>query len=206
MATRLSTFNTDTELSSVNAILAAIGQSSVTELDFENPEVSMIHTILLECASDVQLEGWQFNTEFGYPMLPNDKGEIYLPLNVGRFDITEGQVYRTTDVVQRDGKLYDRLNHTYSFDQEKLYLDILWIFDYEDMPAVYRRYTTYKAASRAAAQLMMDPEQQKMLQVQEAYSRAACVEHECNQGDYTFFGTPPNTAYRSYQPYRTLAR
>ena len=37
-------------------------------------------------------------------------------------------------------------------------------------------------------------------------STMTCVEYECNQGDHTFFGTPDNTMYRSYQPYRTLNR
>ena len=47
----------------------------------------------------------------------------------------------------------------------------------------------------------------QLLGTQEAQARAACLEYECNQGDHTFFGTPDGyTAYRAYQPYRTLAR
>lgn len=205
MSTRPVDYNTDTELSSVNAILAAIGTAPVTELDYANPEVSLAYNLLQECSIDVQAEGWVWNTETNFPMTPNENNVIIFPKNVTRLDISEGQVYRDCDVVKRDGKLYDKLNHTYEFE-DTVYCDVVWYFDFEDLPTVFQRYITYKAASRAAAQLMMDGEQAKMLSTQEAFARAGCMEYECNQGDYTFFGTPPGTSYRSYQPYRTLAR
>ena len=205
MATRPTEYNTDTELSSVNSILAAIGSAPVTTLDFANPEVALCYNLLQESCVDVQAEGWNFNREDRYPLTPDENGFIYYPDNVAQLDISEGQVYRDTDVIQREGKLYDRLNHTFEFSGT-LHCDITWLFNFTDLPLVFRRYITFKAAGRAAAQLMMDKEQVQLVTAQESFTRAACMEYECNQGDYTFFGTPPNTAYRSYQPYRTLAR
>ena len=205
MATRPNDYNTDTELSSVNSILAAIGSAPVTEVDYANPEISMISNLLQECCVDVQAEGWVFNTEERYPMVPDENNLITVPDNMLRIDVSDGQVYRDCDVVLRGGQLYDKLNHTYEF-KDTVYCDITWLFDYADLPTVFRRYITYRAAGRAAAQLMMDKEQVQLITAQESFSRSACMEYECNQGDYTFFGTPPGTAYRSYQPYRTLAR
>ena len=189
----------------MNAILAAIGTAPVTELDYANPEVALAYNLLQECNIDVQAEGWVFNTEHDFPFPVAQGGEILIPENVLRLDISEGQVYRDCDVVKRGGKLYDKLNHTYKF-KETIKADVTWLWDYEDIPTVFQRYITYKAAGRAAAQMMMDMEQVKLINSQEAFSRAACMEYECNQGDYTFFGTPAGTTYRSYQPYRTLAR
>ena len=51
------TFDTDTELSSVNSILGAIGQSPVTTLDYTNPEISFVKHLLDEANTDVQNEG-----------------------------------------------------------------------------------------------------------------------------------------------------
>lgn len=205
MATRPVNYNTDTELSSVNAILAAIGTAPVTELDFANPEISLAHGLLIESSIDIQSEGWVFNRENNYPFPPNSDNEIFIPTNISRLDISEGQVYRDCDVVKRGDRLYDKLNHTYKFN-DTVMCDVTWLFDYDELPMVFQRYITFKAAGRAAAQLMMDKEQVQMVTAQESFARASCMEYECNQGDYTFFGTPPNTAYRSYQPYRTLAR
>jgi hypothetical protein len=46
-----------------------------------------------------------------------------------------------------------------------------------------------------------------MLRQKEAMARANVMEYECNQGDYSFFGSSKNMPfYNSYQPYKTLAR
>ena len=205
--------STETELSSVNSILGAIGQSPVSriynntngELSYVNPEIAFIHQLLKEVDVDVQNEGWQYNTEFNYEMLPNNDNEINIPSDVLRLDVTAGQIYRTTDVVRRNGKLYDRQNHTYKFSRP-VRLDYTWKLPFDELPSVFQRYITLRASGRAATQLVANPQLVELLATQEAQARAACMEYECNQGDHTFFGTPPGTAYRSYQPYRTLAR
>ena len=198
-------FNTDTELSSVNSVLGAIGQSPVTTLDYENPEISFVYNILMECSVDVQNEGWVFNTEDNYPINLNTDDELPLPNNILRIDVTEGQIYRYTDLIRRDGKIYDKLNHTFKF-KEPVNFDIVWLFPYADLPSVFKRYITYKASGRAATQLITNPQLTQLLAQQEAFARAACMNYECEQGDYTFMGWPKNTAYRPYQPFQTLAR
>ena len=204
---------TETELSSVNSILGAIGQAPVSriynkvngEFVYINPEIAFVHQILKEVDADVQNEGWTFNTEFNYEMLPDNDDEIKIPADVLRLDVSEGQVFRNTDVVRRNGKLYDRYSHTYKF-VEKISLDFTWKIPYEELPSAFKRYITLRASGRAATQLVANPQLVQLLAQQEAQARAACMEYECNQGDHTFFGTPAGTAYRSYQPYRTLAR
>ena len=209
------TVQSETELSSVNSILMAIGQAPITrichkkdgDLVYVNPEVAFVHSLLMEVNSDVQNEGWVWNRENHYPFTPNSDGEILLPNNILRMDVHENEIYRTSDVVRRDGKLYDKMKHTFKFDPLKsIYFNIVWKWEYEDLPSVFKRYITLRASGRAATQLVTNPELVQLLGTQEAQARAACMEYECNQGDHTFFGTPDGTSYRSYQPYRTLAR
>ena len=119
--------------------------------------------------------------------------------------MSEGQVYRTSDVVRRDGKVYDKLHHTFEFACP-LCVDIVWLFPYEDLPSVFKRYITLRASGRAAAQLVSNSDLVSSLATQEGYLRAACMEYECNQGDHTFMGTPDHTVYQSFQPYRSLMR
>ncbi len=218
-------FQTETELSSVNSILGAIGQAPVSrlyetqgdELVFINPEISFIYNILQECSTDVQNEGWVFNREEHYKLSPEGTAPNYILTgsNMLRVDLTDGQTDRSFDVTRRKGPantiwadklvLYDNYNHTYLWS-DSIECDITWKFDYEEIPSVFKRYITYKASGRAATQLVSNPELVKLLGMQEAQSRAACVEYECNQGDWTWFGTPDNTTYKSYQPYKTLSR
>ena len=207
------TYDTETELSSVNSILGAIGQAPVTrlcheqngEIVFTNPEISFIYHLLQECNTDVQNEGWVFNREEFYTLIPDEDDEVKIPDNILRMDVSMGQIWRTTDVVKRSGKLYDKLHHSYKF-ANPIDFDITWKFDYEDLPSVFKRYITIMASRRAATQLVANKELVQLIGTQEAQARASCIEYECNQGDHTFFGTPSNTAYRAYQPFRTLAR
>ena len=210
------TIQTETELSSVNSILMAIGQAPINrifqknsqgEFIYINPEVAFVHSLLLEVNADVQNEGWVFNRENHFPLTPNEDGTIPLPENILRMDVYENEVYRTTNLVRRKGKLYDKMNHTYIFDpQRAISFNIVWKWEYEELPSVFKRYITLRASGRAATQLITNPQLVQLLGTQEAQARGACMEYECNQGDHTIFGTPDGTSYRPYQPYRTLAR
>lgn len=204
-------YDIDSDLSAVNQVLGAIGQSPVSSYDTNNPELAFIWDIILQSARDVQLEGWHFNTEQKCEVYPDANGNLTVTPTVVRMDLHDGISDRTVDTVIRESggvrKLYDKVNHTDVFTiGKKYYVDKTYLYNLSDIPEVYRRYAIYRASSRAAAQLVNNPDLFQMLQQQEMYARAACVEYECNQGDPSFFGFPPNTTYNSYQPYRTLTR
>jgi len=199
------TTDTDTELSAVNSILGAIGQSPVTTLNYENPEVSFIYNILTEVNKDVQNEGWHFNTEYHIATEPDANGYITIPNNALRYDINDGLKDRSKDVVMRNGRLYDLVNHTDVFT-ETLYLDLVTLYAFEDLPNPFQRYVTYRSAVRAATQLVSNPQLAQLLKEDEFKSRAACLEYECDKGDPSFFGNPHESIYKSFQPYNALRR
>ena len=200
-----STVAIDTELSAVNSILGAIGQSPLTTLNFTNPETAFIYNILEVTIKDVLNEGWHFNTEEHVEVTPDSNGYLIIPTSYLRYDVHGGSVNRNVDVVKRNGRLYDKVTHTDIFSGS-LFLDVVYLYSFVDIPSVFQRYIIAKASSRAAAQLIANAETFKLLQQQEALSRAALVEYECNQGDHSFMGWPHNTSYRSYQPYNSLNR
>jgi len=196
---------TDTELSAVNSILGSIGQSPITTLNFENPEISFIYNLLSEVTQDVLNEGWHFNTEEHYPVKPDSSGHITIPNNYLRYDLNDGQADRHMDLVKRNGRLYDLVNHTDVFDHD-MELDIVYLYSFTDIPSVFQRYIIARASTRAATQLVSNSELVKLLQGQEGLARASLMEYECNQGDHSFMGWPKNSSYRAYQPYRSLIR
>ncbi len=200
------TIDLDTELSAVNSILGAIGQSPVSELNYENPEVSFIYNILNEVNKDVQNEGWHFNTEYHIKLTPEDTTKyITLPNNTLRYDIHDGLTDRSMDVVVRNGRLYDLADHTDEFDND-IYVDAVTLYEFKDLPNCFQRYITYKSAVRAATQLVSNPQLAQLLQSDEAKSRAACLEYECDMGDHSFLGHEHGTRYRSFRPYLSLRR
>ena len=171
----------------------------------ENPETAFIYNILTEVNKDVQNEGWHFNTENHVEANPDNNKHINLPANTLRYDINNGLVSKTTDVVTRNGRLYDTVNHTDEFDSA-VYVDVVTLYAFEDIPNVFQRYITYRAAVRAATQLVSNAQLVQLLQQDEAKSRASCIDYDCDKGDHSFFGIPHGSGYRPYTPFSVLSR
>ena len=202
------TIDNETELSAVNAILGAIGQSPVTSINKTNPEIGFIYNLLRDANVDLQAEGWHFNTEKHVTYTPDSNGKIAIGNDILKMDTTDGWVDRTHDVVKRNGYLYDKQSHSDDFSGHSggIKLDIVKLISYEDLPEVFKRYIIYKASVRAATQLVGNPQLAQLLAQQESISRAAVMEYECNQGNHTMFGLPEDSVYNAYQPWRTLGR
>ena len=202
------TIDLDTELSAVNSILGAIGQAPVTSINYDNPEISFIYNLLRDANVDTQAEGWHFNTENHVKYSPDSvTGKIAIANDVLQLDVSNGWSRREYDVVRRNGYLYDKIDHTDAFSNiESIDLDVVKLQNYEDLPIIFRRYITYRASRMAATQLVANPNLVKLIAQQEALSRAALMEYECNQGNHSMFGFPENTAYQTYQPWRNLRR
>ena len=199
---------TTTQLSAVNEILGSIGQAPVTVLDQTNPEVAFAFNTLMDISREVQAEGWSFNREYEYPVTPDTSGNIVIPSNILQMDLSKSAFNTAYDTVIRDGKLYDKLNHTFTWDATVTYkVVVLWMFDFDDLPQPFRDYITAKAATRAAIRLVGDVNLAQALTTQEAWRRCVCLEYECQQGDYTMFGfSKGNDYYNSYEPFRALVR
>ena len=202
------TIDIDTELSAVNNILGAIGQSPLTTLNFDNPEVAFIYNLLRDANVDTQAEGWHFNTEKHVKYTPDSvTGKIAIGNDILSMDVHDNHIRRDYNLVRRNGYLYDKQTHTDDFSTiDSLDLDVVRLYNFEDLPIVFRRFITYRAAAAAATQLVANPNLVKLLGNQAGLARAALQEYECNQGDHNMFGFPDDSAHQTYQPWRNLRR
>ena len=205
--------STDTELSAVNSILGSIGQAPITSLTHNppdpdplaNPEISFVKNILDEVNKDVQSTGWAFNTENKVLKSPDASGHFVIPSNAIMYDISDGQIDRRTDVVKRDGKLFDKVNQTDVFTSD-YYIDSIVLLPFTDVPPPIQRYIIARASMKAATQLVSNADLVKLLRVEEQQARANAMNYETEQGDNSFMGFDSNTSYRPYQPYKALIR
>jgi len=173
-----------------------------------NPDVAIALNTLREVSREVQAEGWTFNKEYDYPITPNNNNEILIPNNVLQMDLNSNRtVNMNRDSVNRGGKLYDRTAHSYTWEDETVYVDIVWELDWGSIPEPVQAFITARAATIVSSRIIGDPNQYQMLQQKEAFTRAMALEYETSQGDYSFFGSPEGeNYYQSYQPYHTLQR
>jgi hypothetical protein len=200
------TTNAATELPAINQILMACGQAPVTTLDETNPDVAIAYQTLLEVSREVQSEGWTFNKEDHVEVTPNSDNQIPILTNYLQIDLTQSNA-GDKKVIQKNGLLYDKQNHTDKWTDGAVECDILWLFDWVDLPRPIQDYITARASTITSSRIVGDQTQYKMLQQKEAYMRAMALEYETNQGDYSFFGEPDGAhPYVGYQPYHALKR
>jgi hypothetical protein len=197
-----------TELGAINQILGAVGQAPVTTLDLSNPDVSIAYQTLVDVNRETQAEGWVFNLEKEYPFLPDNNNEILVPANVLSIDLSDLSENKGYQVITRNGKLYDKLNHTYTWPAgQTLKCDVVWLFDFVDVPQPFKDYIIAKSSVIASTKMIGDTDQFKLLRDRENTCKAMILQYECEQGNYSMFGFPQGeNYYSSYQPFKTLSR
>jgi hypothetical protein len=175
-----------------------------------NPDVAIALNTLREVSREVQSEGWTFNKEYDYTLTPNSDDEILIPDNMLQVDLNISSKRfnnRQFDSINRGGKLYDRIKHTYKWTDSEVHADILWYFEWEYIPDPIQAFIVARAAAIFSSRTVGDTNQFQMLQQKEAFARAMAMEYECSQGDYSFFGEPQGeNYYNSYKPFHTLQR
>jgi len=173
-----------------------------------NPDVAIALNTLREVSREVQSEGWSFNKEYDYPITPDASNEVLIANNILQMDLNKSYTQNMDrDSINREGKLYDKTAHSFTWTDATLYVDIIWYFDWPSIPAVIQSFIIARAAAIVSSRIIGDPNQYQMLIQKEAFAKSTALEYECNQGDYTFFGSPKGgNFYQSYQPFHTLQR
>lgn len=201
-----------TELDAVNQILSAVGQAPVTTLDLQNPEVYTVLQTLRDTSREIQSEGWNFNTEYLVKMTKNSDNTIDVPYNVLQIDTNKDQHSDDYSVIQKDGKLYDKYHHLFDDREEfkftkDIYCDIIYFYSFNNLPFAFQAHIIAKAARKVATKLVGNTDLVRVLSIDEEQTKAALMEYETRQGDFSIFGWKDNqNFYSSYQPFKALAR
>ena len=208
-------YGVSTELDAVNSILMSVGESPVNTLTVQSPEVAIAQSTLRQVCREVQAEGWKFNTETEYPINLDSNNHCIIPNNVLQIDLNHFKHLNDFDVVKRSDngvmKLYDLIEHRFNFEntsEAKLYVDVIWMVDFEDVPQAFKDYITTRSARIASNRMINDPKAAELMSTDESLARALAMEYDANQADYNIFNdqegrTNPAGTYR---PYKVLQR
>ena len=206
-------YGVSTELDAVNSILMSVGETPVNTLTVQSPEVAIAQKTLRQVCREIQAEGWSYNTENEYPIELDTNNQCIIPNNVLQLDLNIFQHGKDYDVVRRSDngvmKVYDKKGHTFTFENcSKLYFDIVWMLDFEDLPQTFKDYVTIRASRVASNRMVNSQPSAKLLESDEALARASAIEYENRQADHNIFNDyqyqqDANTVYR---PFKVLRR
>lgn len=170
------------ELEAVNLMLSIIGESPVNSLTTSGvADASLAYQILSFASREVQLVGWHWNTEVDYPINCDSNGYLTLPANTLKVD-TSG-VSGSLDLIQRGNRLYDRVNHTFTFT-DSVNVDIVLLLTFDELPEAARSYIAIRAA-RQFQQRVIGSEVLEAFSSRDEYTAIAALKQaECETGDY----------------------
>lgn len=189
-------------------MLTGVGQSPVTTLDASNPELASAELILDAANAEIQGEGWHFNSEVAYPFLADNDGYIYVPSNVLSLSDNKTENQQQYQTVLRDGRLYDKVNHTYDFGAgTEVKCDVVWLFDFTDLPQPFKEYVINRATRQFAGRYLGSNENVQFIGQDEIVLRANCLSYDTNTSGVNIFGYENGqTSYVSFAPYRAIQR
>jgi len=172
-----------TQLQAVNTMLTSIGQAPITGLDQANPEIATATLILDNVKEEVLGEGWNFNSEKGYTLLADSNGDMYVPPGILNLSVNQEDNYYRVRAVQKNGKLYDTLAHSFNWGvNSSVSLDVVWDYEFEDIPSVFQSYIIQRAARVFAGRTVGSEEMVLFNSQDEQLLRAACLAYDCTTG------------------------
>ena len=171
-----------TKLEAINLMLSCIGHASVNSLEgTKSAFITTAEGILDSETKRLQLQSYDFNTEYNYPLTPDVDGLIKIPENVVRISYPQEYLNRYTI---RKGKLYDKLNHTFKI-KHQIRAEVTFALKFEELPEVVQYYlailSAYKFTKRELGSQAVCIYTQE--DVNEA--RQAFLESELDMGNYS---------------------
>lgn len=136
-----------TKLDAVNQMLASIGQSPVSSLNVSGIKDVAVAVLALNTQLRLVLnDGWSFNTDDEYELVPDGSNNVLVPAGALWVD----PLYRSDDFVMRSNggtmMLYDRNDRTFTITKNPVKVSVIWGFDFEEIPQAARSYISTKAA------------------------------------------------------------
>ena len=143
-----------TELDSINTLLAVIGEAPISQfsdlLANEITDSALAQRTLAEVNTDVQAEGWTFNTDNAVNIQPDIAGEYPLPGNTLRASFSPNR-YADCPYVARGNRVWDRNAKTYKIasaeNPQVLIVDNMVVqLNWDELPHQAQQYITIRAA------------------------------------------------------------
>lgn len=167
-----------TKLSAVNLMLATIGESAVPSLPTTVPEANEALRVLEEVNRVVQTEGRCNNRMMNVRLTPDPithkiaVSTLALGYPLLYIESADGFHAFTT----RGSYLYDMLENTDLF-YYPVYVNLIRMFEFEDLPEAFRNYIAVKATRVYQAQILSSQDMEKFTLDDEYQARAVALQH-----------------------------
>lgn len=152
------------KLDAINACLSGIGLSPVSDEADLDIDASGANRTIDRVSKEIQERGWYFNKEYNWNLIPNSStGQITAPAKALSI-VTDGYS-RNLNIILREGKLYDMVNHTFDLRElanfevggvMTIQTAFVMYLNYNDLPSIAQTAIMYVARRQFAQDLEVD--------------------------------------------------
>lgn len=183
-----------TKLEAINDMLSCIGQAPLNSLEGTKSYFTIAAENLLDNETKrFQIQGWDFNSEDNYKLIPDTEGIIRITDNILMVKVP---AYFRNRYVVRAGKIYDKINHTFKI-KEPLKVMVVFGLKFEELPEVAKDYAKMSAAYKFVKRELGSEKTTVYTQEDLAEARVALEQHELEIGNYTMIPDMYNGNIRS---------
>jgi len=143
---------------------------------------------------DVQTTGWYFNTDYNFRLVPDVLNFITMPPNTLRVDF--GNAEDRHQYTIKNGKIYDYLNQTFIITKP-LIADVVWLYDYNDLPPEAYSYIALRAARRLQATVVGSTETDGFTKAEELQALISLQRRQLQSQDYQILNSRVSTRTHS---------
>ena len=171
------------ELEALNMLLKLIGSNVVNDVTTAHPDVANARTTLARLRKRAQKRGWWFNIDYNVIYQPDPiTKEIIIPAEITTFVAKD-----TAGVIKRGGKLYNKYDQTYQFEENVQAHRVVRILEWDDMPESMQEYCAYSAAVEFVRDELEDLEKQRDLAGSAGIALIDVNRDDLEQGQYNTF-------------------
>lgn len=165
-----------TSLEILNHCLSVLGEAPQSSYESTHPSALTSRVVIDGESKELQSRGWWFNKEYSLSLSPDISGEIILPSDT----LEVIPLKDKGNLVRRNGKLYDPINHTYTIGAAVI-VDITLLLDIEDLPEMAANYVKHKSAYKLYVNDDGDEQKARRLDRDQAEARAKLMSAELKQ-------------------------
>jgi hypothetical protein len=195
MATTTTPTTPQTLLEAINELLRCVRIRPVHSLQAadNDADAAGAKKAIDDVAREVLLRGWEFNTEYGYVLLPDLDGTIPFPSNA--LKVTKAKYVCDDRALRTRGrKLYDNEKHTFNIG-ESAKVDMVIGLPFEDFPDPIKAWVVALAGLRWARPKMPSGAVFQYTQEYAKDAEMAALQYEVDElGTQTLKDTSPHFA------------
>lgn len=171
-----------TRLEAINTMRSCVGQAPLNSLEGTKSYFTIAaENILDDEVKQIQLQGWDFNSEENFQLSPDVNNFINIPPDITTIKFP--YPYKNRYVI-RQGKLYDKWHHTFKIPQP-VKASVVFCFKFEDLPETVKTYAKMSAAYKFTKRELGSEKTCIYTQEDLAEAKAAMIQYDLQTGNYS---------------------